>query len=193
MMNGGIIMTKIGYKRLMTMGVITIAAVLTELVLQILCYGFDAFSVRSGLRWWGIVPIALIMLYLLFSLTSMQTPNKKQLVAWGLGVISVGLPFVGLAVESGTPFIILSVLCVLLAIGTVVFSAVTVSQKTNGTFWIIELAVTMIYTGGYVLFGFLWDTPMFGFPLGDIALIPLTIAFIATDLHVCRTKTAVNA
>lgn len=196
-MNGGIIMAKSKFtpkfKPLMTMGIITIAAVLTELVLQILCYGVNAFSVRSGLRWWGIVPIALIMLYLLFSLTAMQTPDKKQLAAWGLGVAGAALPFAQSAVGTGTPYIVMSVLCVLLAIGAVVFSVFTVSRKTNGTFWIIELAATILYVNGLVLFGFMWDTPMFGFPLGDIALIPLTIAFIATDLHAYRSKTAVNA
>lgn len=135
-MNGGIIMAKSKFtpkfNRLMTMGVITIAAVLTELVLQILCYGFDAFSVRSGLRWWGIVPIALIMLYLLFSLTAMQTPDKKQLAAWGLGVAGAALPFAQLAVGTGTPYIVMSVLCVLLAIGAVVFQSLLLARKRTG-------------------------------------------------------------
>lgn len=190
-------MTKIDFtpkfKRLLLIGLITLAAVLTEAVLQILYEAANVLSVKSVLRWWGIVLIAPVMIYLLFSLTSMQVPNKKQLLTWGLGVISVGLPFAALTVEVGVPSFVLFALCVLLAVGTIVFSVFTVSQKTNGTFWVIELAVTMVYTGGYVLFGFLWDTPTSGFPLGDMLLIPLSIAFVVTDLCIYHSKTAVNA
>lgn len=181
------------FKQLLIIGLITLSAVLTEAILQILYEAANVLSVKPILKWGGIVLIALIMVYLLFSLTSMQVPSKKQLLTWGFGVISVGLPFAAPVVEVGIPSFVLFTLCVLLAVGTIVFSVFTVSQKTNGTFWVIELAVAMVYTGGYVLFGFLWDTPTSGFPLGDMLLIPLSIAFVATDLHACRLKTEANA
>lgn len=180
------------FKRLLIIGLITLSAVLTEVILQVLYGAANVFSVKSILKWWGIVLIALVMIYLLISLASMQVPNKRQLLTWGFGVVSVGLPFAALAVKVGIPFFVLFTLCVLLTVGTIVFSVFTVSQKTNGTFWVIELAVTMVYAGGYVLFGFLWDTPTSGFPLGDMLLIPLTVAFVATDLHACRLETKAN-
>lgn len=168
-------------------GTLSILCLLGEIILQALSYTVLP-SASYVARYWGIAIIAALLLELLVCLLADGSANKQQFIVWGSGVLGAVLPFTLLLLNSGPSRVVLSAVCVLLAIGTAVWSALTVSNRRNGTFWIIQLMAVILYTWGTVLFTFLWDTPMNGFLPGDLVLIPLSVVFIVTELrHLKRT------
>ena len=174
----------------LSIGILATAAALLEALLQILHF-VKIYAIVPVLKYWGILWVALMFLYLLVSLTTEH--RHKELIPWALGLATSALAFLTTQLNNGIPQFLLFVIGGILSLGTLICAVFFLSQRKNGTLSILLLLALILYNWGYVLFCFRWDVPMDGFLPGDLILIPLSIAYLAMELRAqCRhTKTKI--
>ncbi len=165
----------------LSVGSLAAVATVAEALLQILYYFAKIHVISSVLKYWGILWVSLMFLYLLVSLITEH--RRKELIPWALGLATSALSFLTTQLNNGLPQFLLFVSGGILSLGTLICAVFFLSQRKNGALSILLLMALIFYSWGYVLFCFRWDAPMDGFLPGDLILIPLSIAYLAMELR----------
>lgn len=167
-----------------------LAVLVVEGVLQILNLT-GTYNAGFLLKYWGILVCTILFLYLLSLLLADISDSKRELFAWGLAVFTASLSGLCAFFDTGMPQVVLIFAGAFLFVGTLILGIVTLSERMDAAFYVSLLLLLILYAWGYVWGTFLWDMPTDGFPLGDLLLIPLSLALFVTDIraHFLRSET----
>ncbi len=169
-----------------------LAVLVVEGVLQLLNLT-GTYNAGPLLKYWGIPVCTTLFLYLLTLLLADISDGKRELFAWGLAVFTAALSGLCPFLDSGMPQVVLGFAGAFLFVGTLILGIATLSQRMDAAFYVSLLLLLILYAWGYVWGMFLWDTPADGFPLGDLVLLPLSLALFVTDIRACFLRSEARA